>query len=421
MPFLPRRVAASDADVVVVGAGAAGIEAARTLIAAGRSVIVLEARDRIGGRVHFDAALGQQAAFDAGARFIHWAERNPWTDIARKLGAPATSESWGGSFATFRNGERVDPSQRAERRAAFGRVWRLLDADTPPSPDVSVAARIGDGIELEAARSLMHLSMGEEPERISVRDYARLWSGDDLEVPSGYGTLVERHGAGLPVRMSTPVRSIDWSGAGVRVETQAGVLTAGAAIVTVPVGVLQAGGIRFTPGLPAETSRALDGLGMGSLTKIALRVEGERFGLSPFSSFFDTTRADEPFSVEFWPFDRNVVLCQLGGDYARRVLGMGEREAIAFALDKLVSMLGASARGKIGPGQVAGWWTDPLARGSYSLCRPGHDDARALLAQPVADRLWFAGEATGEGPAVTVGGATLEGARAARAAIAALK
>lgn len=411
------RAQSHDVDVVVVGAGAAGLSAARIVAAAGRKVQILEARDRIGGRAYTDTSLG--APYDAGAANIHWSDRNPWIAFARELGVPIVSEGWGGGFAVYQTGRQMTEAERNERRRAFGQVWNRLDSlgdkDGPLSWGAATPA------ELAAARSIIHFTMGDEPERVSAADYARLWSGSDYEVPGGYGALVQRFGAGLPIRLSTPVDSIGWDGAGVTVNTAAGALSAQTVIVTVPVGVLQAGGIRFVPGLPAPTLAAIDGLQMGALTKIALRIEGDRLGFDPASSLFDAGDADAPLSVEMWPFDRNLAVMMLGGDHARRVVGLGPDAAIAYATDRLAAMLGDRVRARITGGHLAGWWSDPWARGSYSLCKPGQAGARDELARPVAGRLWFAGEATAGGASVTVGGATLAGQAAARQALAALR
>ncbi|HEY8578976.1 MAG TPA: FAD-dependent oxidoreductase, partial [Beijerinckiaceae bacterium] len=256
--------AAFDVDVVVVGAGAAGVGAARALRRLGKTYVMLEARDRVGGRVHTDTSLGQP--WDAGALYIHWAERNPWREVAAETGAEIVDSATlgGGSRFIDRGPDQRIGDQRA-RGGGFRAVQGLFDADVAPVPDVSFMERVG-GPQAEgagAAMSIARMALGDEPERISALDYARLWSGDDLILPQGYGALVARAAQGLDVRLSTRVESIDWSGAGVRVGTDRGVIAARAAIVTLPVSLLQRGAVRFTPALPARTRDALGGLGMG--------------------------------------------------------------------------------------------------------------------------------------------------------------
>jgi monoamine oxidase len=401
--------AASDVDVVVVGAGAAGIAAARRLLREGRTVAVIEARGRIGGRAHTDTSFGRP--FDAGAEFIHWGETNPWKRIADELGVPLAEDGWRGRFLAFRGGRPLSDEDRARRRAAFQQVSGAVAPRD--GRDASFAQAAGAGL-LEAAGGITRMALGEEPERVSIVDYDRLWSGDDYTVPSGYGALVARHGAGLPVSLSTPATAIRWGGAGVEVETPRGVIRAGRAVVTVPVGVLKAGGLRFEPALPDETLAALNGLRMGALTKLALAVDRSRIDLAEETSLFDLDERGSATSFEIGPRGQEVVFATLGGDRGREICELGEAGAVGFARERLAVLLGARAGEAVRDGRLAAWWTDPWSRGSYSLAEPGRADARAALRRPVGDRIWFAGEATAaEGGAMTVGGATLEGDRAA--------
>ncbi len=411
---------AAEADVIVIGAGAAGIAAAHQLKAAGRRAIVLEARDRVGGRAFTDASLGP--AYDAGAMFIHWAERNPWVQIARDLGVATSDESWGGGFRVFAGGQPMADADRQRRRGAFGQIDRRLETVDLAKRDVSIRDLLGDlGPDLAPiASSGLLLSIGEESERISARDYQRLWAGDDLLVPSGYGNLVARHGAGLDIRLNQPVSEIRWDGPGVSVTTPAGTLRAQACIVTVPVGVLKAGAIRFTPALPARTRDALDGIGMGALTKIALKVEGDRFGISPGTSFLEAGSPKRLMNFDLFPEGKDLIVAFCGGDHARELSAAGPAATRDHLTTLLSSMIGSDIRKAVTGISFPAWWTDPFARGSYSVCLPGREAAREQLAEPIGGRLFIAGEATAGGGAMTVGGATLAG-RAAAAAVARIK
>lgn len=420
LPGLRPAAASANPDVIVIGAGAAGIAAARQLQAAGRSVVVLEGRGRLGGRTFTDSSLGP--AYDAGAMFIHWAERNPWTDIARELGVPTPDETRGGGFRLFVDGRPMAPEERARRRGAFGEIDRRLDAALADGKDRSVAALLagmGPDFAPVAASGLL-LSIGEEADRISAADYQRLWAGDDRVVPSGYGNLVARYGAGLDIRLNQIVSTIRWDGPGVSVTTASGTLKAAACIVTVPVGVLKAGAIRFVPDLPVRTRDALDGIGMGALTKIALKVDGERFGIEPDTAYFEAGRGGKLMNFDMFPGNQDLVVGYCGGDHARELSRAGPEAARAYMVDLLAGMVGAQFRKSAGPVSFPAWWTDPFSRGSYSVCLPGHAQARERLAEPIGGRLWLAGEATAGGGAMTAGGATLAG-RAAAAAVAKLK
>lgn len=412
---LPSRVAAADADVVVVGAGAAGVAAAHRLRRAGKAVLVLEARGRVGGRVFTDTVGGEP--FEAGAQFIHWAERNPWRRIAAELGVATPDESGGYGLIVFSDGKPVTESERSRRRRAFGGLDGLIAAAT--RPDRSVAQAAGpERYALAAATGLTRLTLGEEPDRVSAADYDGLWAGDDLVVPSGYGRLVQRHADGLPIRLATPVSAVDWSGAGVALETPSGTVRAKTAIVTVPLGVLQAENVRFTPRLPGATLDAIGGLGMGAYTKLALRMDRAKLdgvGLTDAIDLDEGTGGTTSF--EFWPSDRPLVICYFGGDFARRLCERGEAAAIAHMGERLSSLFGARVGAAVTGGHLADWWTDPFSRGSYSIALPGRVGAREALREPIGRRVWLAGEASAGGGAMTAGGAYLDGERAADAVI----
>jgi monoamine oxidase len=413
LPGMARRAFAADADVAIIGAGAAGISAARELQRLGRSFVLIEARARIGGRAHTDASLGH--GFDAGAQIIHFAQENPWVGIARELGA-ALDESGGrmGGWQVFAGGRPLGPLERARRWQAFRSMEAAMERVAAAGKDMSLAEAVAglDQEQREIARSGLLLVLGEDGERISVLDNQQLWSGPDYTTRDGYGALVAAYGRGLPVSLSTPASHVRWGEGGVTVETPSGAIRARAAIITVPVGVLKAGAIRFTPELPDSHRAALDGIGMGALTKIALRLEGDRFGLSDETVLMDGTRAPAMTMIEMYPDGKPLAVAVCGGDFARGLGAAGEAAAIAHVADLLAGMLGAAVRRQVRGGRLASWWADPLSRGAYSVCAPGHAAARAALAAPVAGRLWFAGEATAGGASMTVGGATLSARKA---------
>ncbi len=411
------RAWARTGPVVIVGAGAAGLAAASALRSAGRSFILVEARDRIGGRAFTDRALGAAYPFDAGAEYIHWAERNPWAPIARAAKARfAGEEGWARKLVI--DGRPATEAEMANRRAGFSGLDALL---VPKAADISLAeaAGIGGPMAVQAAAGLSRLSLGEDPERVSAMDYDRLWSGTDLWV-DGYGALVAHHFADLPVRLGCPVHAIDWSGQDVRIETGCGTLTAAAVIVTVPVGVLKAGRVAFTPALPASTQAALDGLRMGAYTKIGLRLDPAKLDPATVGDAVSLAKGGPTIYFEMKPFGRSLTVANLGGDLARDLCRAGEAAAVALATERLVAILGADARDAVVAGRLAGWWTDPYALGSYAIVAPGHAEARDRLRDPVGGRVFFAGEALAGGGAMTVGGATLDGARAARDVLKAL-
>lgn len=417
-PAVLRRDHLHDYDVVIIGAGAAGLAAAAECARLGRSYVVVEARDRLGGRVYTDSSLG--APFDAGALFLHWGERNPWREEATRLGVSLVDEP-PGAFRVVNRDEAPSNAAAPPRRSQYRSLAALLDG--PAVEDVSVAEIARRAGLLDAASGLTRMALGEEPDRVSARDYARLWSGDDLIAPEGFGRLVSAYGRGLDVRMNCAAIGVNWDGRGVAIQTAQGLARGAAAIVTLPVGVLKSGAVAFRPGLPVETLRALDGLDMGVLAKIALAFDGDKLGMEGPT---DVILREGGALIDFdcWAFGRPLVVGYVGGEAARAMNRLGSNGAVAAALDGFVSAVGGEARRHFIGGRFYGWADDPLAQGSYSHASPGHASARASLAAPVGGRLFFAGEATGGeggdfGGAMTAGGAFLAGRAAARAAAAA--
>lgn len=419
---MTSRLFAADVDVLIIGAGAAGISAAREFQKLGVGFRLIEARDRIGGRAFTDTSLG--ISFDAGAEIIHFAESNPWVALAQQLKIELdVSGGRMGGWQVFSAGKPLGVMERGRRWQAFREMEARMTAVERTGRDISLAEAVAD-LEPEQraiARSGLLLVLGEDGERISVLDNQQLWNGADYTTRDGYGALVAAYGNGLPVSLSVRAETIRWNQGGVEAETSSGTIRARAAIITVPVGVLKSGAIRFVPELPASTQDALAGIGMGALTKIALRLNGERFDLNDSTTLMDGTRSEAIMMIEMLPDGKPLAVAVCGGDFARGLGAAGEAAAVAHLTDTLVGMLGSSMRRAVSGGRLASWWADPLSRGAYSICLPGHSAARAALAQPVAARLWFAGEATAGGGSMTVGGATLSARKAAAECAARLK
>jgi monoamine oxidase len=234
-------------------------------------------------------------------------------------------------------------------------------------------------------------------ENLNVQDW---WQYGDVpsnyHIKQGYGTLVTRMGEGLPVKLNARATRVDWSGDGVSVETSAGTVRAKACIVTVSPGVLAAGSIRFTPELPDWKQQAIGNLPMGLLAKISLQFDGERFGFRKNKWLSYVVPNDMPAEACYfltWPFDFDIMVGWIGGQFGWEMTAAGQKAAIDFALEELVKLVGSDARKHFVKGHLTGWGLNPWTLGAYAAATPGNFGARADLAKPLAERLFFAGEA----------------------------
>jgi monoamine oxidase len=399
----------TDPEVLIIGAGCAGIAAARALRKAGRSCVVLEASGRVGGRAHTCTTLG--VPFDHGATWLHQAHDNPLTPhLVEHINHDTVRERHlhlGDRFAT--------PAELQGYWRAHTKFEDAL-ARAPLSPDrpVSEAAPHGGRWDATVAHWLGSQINAAELSRISLEDYVRTdLDGPNLLPREGVGGLVARLAVGLPIRLHHPVHHLRWDGLGVVAEGPFGTLRARRAIVTVSTGVLASGAIRFTPALPAPVQDAIAGLPLGLLTKFAIRQTRE-VGIPPFHSARRTVTAaaPQPMSWVFRPFGAPLVFGFVGGAQAWALMREGAAATEAAVRADFAAMFGSDTA--LGQALITSWGDDPHFLGSYSHARPGHHASRAKLATPLADgRLTLAGEATHSRLAGTIAGAWLSGERAA--------
>lgn len=261
---------------------------------------------------------------------------------------------------------------------------------------------------------------GAELDRVSIKDYVRYEdSGANWRLGEGYGRLFEKLAEGLPVALATPVTRIDHRGRKIRIDTVHGTLDAARVIVTVPTSILAAETIVFDPPL-ADKVAAAAGLPLGVDDKLFIALDGDLPGLGRDGFLVGSTTRRETMTYQIRPFDRPAIYCFFGGRFAAAMEGEGEAAMFAFAADELVGLLGSDIRRRISPLAATGWLGDPWSRGSYSFAMPGHAGDRAVLAAPVDNRLFFAGEATSANFFSTAHGAFISGTAAAEAALASL-
>ncbi len=424
MPATP-----TDTDVLVIGAGLAGLGAATALRERGLAAIVLEAADRIGGRAW--TAYPEQLGgvwFDMGAVWLHAAEHNPLVPIAQAAGDTLLRSDELRRKRTFIGTREATPAEYTDNDDAWERYEATADDLLRSLPDAPLAAvadhRPGDPWALTVEEFEGPVICVAEAEKFSLRDWRRnVLDGSNLVPRGGIGAFVARRlGAGLDIRLNMPVTRLRWNGPGGRVtgETPRGTLSARAAIVTVSTGVLAAGAIAFDPGLPAELQHCLEALPMGLAMKVALRATGpDRLDL-PLHCSVDrqvTRRGDRLVPFQCWPHGRDYVQGWIGGAVAWDLARAGEAAAVDFALAQLRAIFGGRVDKLFSGGAhlVTHWEADPFVRGAYSYVTVGNAGARGRLGQPLGDgHLLFAGEACHDGFAGTVAGAWLSGQQAAK-------
>jgi monoamine oxidase len=424
--------------VVVVGAGMAGIAAADRLRRLGYDVRVVEARNRVGGRIHTWRGW-PGSTVDLGASWIHgYAAGNPITSIAHRAGARLVPSSYSSGQV------RIDPTLRAAgvtgpNSARWARVVEQAERRAGRRPrDESLARAVRrrvsdrhlDAIESDELAFYLNANYttewGADPVRLSAwtvdegKEYGP--TGEDAFFPNGYDQVTNYLARHLTVQTGVVVRRVELRRRGVEVHTSAGTIHARAVVVTVPLGVLKEQGIEFAPLLPERHNTAIDRLGMGVLSKTFLRFDapfwpvdvdwqeylGPRHGA--WAEWFSMAKAGPP-----------VILCFHGGRRAREIERARPDEVRNEAMRVLRTMFGHRIPDPLAHLTTA-WSRDRFAHGSYSTNAVGSTRAdRVALGEPVGGRLFFAGEATEPDYSSTVHGAYRTGVRAARQVAAALR
>ncbi len=427
-------------DVVVVGAGAAGLMAARELARRGLRVSVLEARDRIGGRI-LTHRIAEGPAVELGPEFVH-GDNEALADVATQAGlalSPSDEKQWyhdGSKLEGLRAlwerlgniMDRLDP----ERYPSLG-AWLEGHSGTLSDQDRVLVREFVEGFHaapaaLMSARTLRDTRGGTDEEQQHVRN------GYD-RVP--YALAEQCHRLGVRLFLNRPVGAVEWARGSVRVSTAtemdepAWVIHARAAVVTLPLGVLKApagepGAVVFRPALQGKRE-LLEQLQPGHVARLVLRFregfweapqlpaplrenQGRGFG------FIHAPGAGFPVWWSLAP--EPVLVAWAGGPAARPLIGLSHQEVQRVALNALARILDcplATLRGWLVDQHRHDWGADPYSRGAYSFSQAGLEDAGERLAEPVEDTLFFAGEATAGPDALgTVGGALSSGLRAAR-------
>ena len=400
--------------IAIIGAGAAGIAAARELRRLQSEVVLLEARDRVGGRAWAESRTFG-VPIDRGCAWLHSAERNPLTRYAREHGFHVIEQAspWG----RRRVGARELPEDDQRRYyAAFQRNESLIAAAAREGRDVSAASVLPTDEYRPQFDAVMGWLMGVDTEHVSTLDYDR-YDNSELNWPvaEGLGAVVAHAASGLDIRLREDVRHIDWSGSGVRVGTSGGFLEVDAVIVTVPTTVLASNPIQFTPSLPAVYEEAFQRVPLGVDNKVFFQFEPGALPPGEMYHFVGTDKTSRTASYALRPAGHDLLLAYFGGSFARELELRDELES--FAREELASIFGNELMKKIRRATHTTWASDPFSRGSYSAAEPGYAYLREQLSVPIAEKIYFAGEACSIRDFGTVHGAWFSGESAARAAM----
>jgi len=405
----------ADHDCVVIGAGAAGIAAARTLARAERDVLVIEARERVGGRAFTQMVGG--LPLDLGCGWLHSADRNVLVPLASEQAFAIDREipPWQ-KLADDRGFSHED--QRAYR-AEVDRFFQRVEDEARLGVDMPVS-RLLDPVSrwtplIEAMSTYIN---GTETEHLSLLDFdAYEDTKVNYRVPAGYGALMVVLAQDLNIHHGVQARLIDHGAQPIRIQTNQGTIKASAVIVTVPTGIIANGSLRFAPALHDHVEAA-SLLPLGLAEKLFLALDNpEEF--KPESRIYGATDRIATANYHVRPFGRPVIEAYFGGQCARELEGGGIEAFADFAIGQLVDVMGSDFQKRLRPLFASSWARDSYALGSYSHALPGHADKRAKLAQP-AGRLFFAGEAVSPYFFSTAHGAWESGDRAAREALALL-
>lgn len=406
----------ADVPVAIIGAGAAGIAAARRCAAAKVRFVMIEAADHIGGRCVTDDG-SFSAPFDRGAHWIHRFADNPLI-LAGAGGFDLYPAPRGQKLRVAPR--RARESELEEFLAVLVRANRaIVDAGRVGMDRPAAAVLPGD---LGSWRDTVEFvlgpySVGKPLSEVSAADFARAPERNaDGFCRQGYGALLARLAADLPVRLSTPARRLDWGGA-LLIDTPKGTIRARTAIVTVSTAVLARGAIAFTPELPKSHADAVASLSLGQQEQIALEMSGNPLDLDPDDLVFEKANGARTAALLANIGGSTLSVVSVGGNLARDLARSGEAALADFAVQWIADTFGTGMKDAVKRSIATRWSADALVGGAFSAAAPGHADARRTLATPLRDRVWFAGEAAHETLWGTVNGAWNSGTRAADAAL----
>jgi monoamine oxidase len=412
--------ASGETDIAIIGAGAAGIAAARKVAAAGRRYVLLEASDRVGGRCVTDTATFG-VPYDRGAHWLHMPDINPLVKLAPR--APGMEIYPAPVGQKLRIGKRnAREGEMEDYLAAIVRANRAIqDAARTAKADVDCMRVLPKDLgEWRPAVEFVlgPFGCGKTLDEISVIDFARSAERDtDSFCRQGLGAFLAKLAEGLSVQLRAPVTRLQSGRNWIEMDAGRGFVKARAVILTASVGVLTSGKIKFTPELPKRQIDALAKLSLGSYDHIALELKGNPLQLRNDDLVFEKSTGPKTAALLANVSGTPLAMVEVGGKFGVELAKAGDAAMKDFATGWLADLFGADVKKAIGRTHATRWATEPWALGAFSCAAVGGQGGRKIMMEPVRERLFFAGEAVHETLWGTVGGAWESGERAADAAL----
>jgi len=419
-----------DLDVLIIGAGAAGIAAGRRLLAAHRKFAIIEASDRMGGRCFTDTAIFN-LPYDRGANSIHLPAQSSLPKLAAHVGAdlypdPAREQvRVRKRIGVEKNLEEIHSKLELEDFYADSvRCYAAIRQAAADKGDISCAEALPADLgywQRTMEFVLGPYRFGTELKELSAKEYATsINRGPAWLCRQGAGALIGKLALGVPIKFFSPVTVVDWGERSVTLAMGQEMVTARTAIVTASTGVLASGKIEFRPHLPARYASAFEKLKLGSYDHVALAFSDNSLGLNANEVVFEKAFTTKTAALFGNVHGTRLSLLTLAGRTGTELADKGESAMTDFALDWISGIFGSRAKQAVSRMHASSWKKEPWALGAFSSAPPGAQEARKALAEPLNDVVWFAGEAVHQSLWGTVGGAWQDGERAANAVIAQL-
>ena len=407
-------------DVIIIGAGSAGLSAAKELTKQGISFIVVEASHRVGGRAYSEE-IAPDVWFDLGCAYMcagpnpenRSDDVNPFVDIAKKQGDVVEEYLYDAHY--IYNGKPLDDKEIKAQEAFYRDCEEAIRSSVEGGDDRAIS----DLIDLENPYATPYMDMmavtaPADLDEASAADFTqKVEEASDHTALRGYGNVVAQWGSDVKVSLNTKVESVDWSGKDVLVKTIKGSIRARCLISTVSNGILAAQHIHFKPRLPDWKMEAILGVPMGAENKIGVHFTKDVFGPGASGYYQSWSSEAQGAYIEVNLMSTNVVTVFMGGRFSIWMEKKGQQTAHEFAVDRIADIFGNDIRQSVGRSIVTAWVAEPLTLGSYAYALPGKFHHRESLPLAIDNKLFFAGEATARANG-TCSGAYWSGVRAAR-------